>query len=630
MTQQVINIGSAPNDSTGDPIRTAFDKINTNFTELYTTGAGSSNFRLQLNTMSTSVGNINLSPAGGGSIVTGSLNNLFVSNTAVSTDQNTGALVVAGGVGIGGNVNAGSVIANQFIGYHTGAIGANVANTGRFTNVDSTLSNATIFNAGNVISTALYVSTQANFYSLVSTASNLGNAYAANLSVGNTFTANNASISNAYIFGGSISGVSISITGVDNTPIGATTPNTAVFTKMTTANAQITGGSISGVSITPSAVNGAPIGNATPSTGQFTALGASGVVYTNSATTSTSTSTGSIIIAGGAGIAGNINAGGNVTAAVVAATSNGLGTNFKVGDDAWVGDININNTARLMGQQDNTQGYIVFGNGDTASLGRSGTGALTYAGNFNAAAITGSTVSAGTIGNSGALLTGTITTNAQPYITSVGILTGLIVNGTLGATTLNGAFGGPFNGTIGASVPNAAAFTSITACNNVTIYGTLTASQFNIVGNVTGNLSGTASSATTAGTATYASTAGLASAATTVVQAYQGNITGLGYLGNITVLTNASVGNLYSSGVVTSTGNITTPDTLLASNVNAANMKIIEGNLTIANTFSIGNSFGRLGDVRGKIVWDSGNIYVCTADYNGASAIWKRANLLSF
>jgi hypothetical protein len=59
-------------------------------------------------------------------------------------------------------------------------------------------------------------------------------------------------------------------------------------------------------------------------------------------------------------------------------------------------------------------------------------------------------------------------------------------------------------------------------------------------------------------------------------------------------------------------------------------MKIIEGNLTIANTFSIGNSFGSVGDVRGKIVWDSGNIYVCTADYNGASAIWKRANLLSF
>lgn len=35
MAQQTINIGTAPNDGTGDPIRTAFDKANQNFTELY-------------------------------------------------------------------------------------------------------------------------------------------------------------------------------------------------------------------------------------------------------------------------------------------------------------------------------------------------------------------------------------------------------------------------------------------------------------------------------------------------------------------------------------------------------------------------------------------------------------------
>ena len=31
---QTINIGSAPDDGTGDPLRTAFDKINDNFAEL--------------------------------------------------------------------------------------------------------------------------------------------------------------------------------------------------------------------------------------------------------------------------------------------------------------------------------------------------------------------------------------------------------------------------------------------------------------------------------------------------------------------------------------------------------------------------------------------------------------------
>jgi len=35
MAQQTINIGTTANDGTGDPLRTAFDKINDNFTELY-------------------------------------------------------------------------------------------------------------------------------------------------------------------------------------------------------------------------------------------------------------------------------------------------------------------------------------------------------------------------------------------------------------------------------------------------------------------------------------------------------------------------------------------------------------------------------------------------------------------
>ena len=43
MAKQVINIGSTANDGTGDPIRDAFDKVNDNFTELYTDDAGDVN-----------------------------------------------------------------------------------------------------------------------------------------------------------------------------------------------------------------------------------------------------------------------------------------------------------------------------------------------------------------------------------------------------------------------------------------------------------------------------------------------------------------------------------------------------------------------------------------------------------
>src|SRR4029077_9420537 len=41
MTQQIISVGSAANDGTGDPLRTAFTKSNGNFTELYARPAAS-------------------------------------------------------------------------------------------------------------------------------------------------------------------------------------------------------------------------------------------------------------------------------------------------------------------------------------------------------------------------------------------------------------------------------------------------------------------------------------------------------------------------------------------------------------------------------------------------------------
>jgi len=35
MAQQIINVGASPDDGTGDPIRTAYQKCNNNFGELY-------------------------------------------------------------------------------------------------------------------------------------------------------------------------------------------------------------------------------------------------------------------------------------------------------------------------------------------------------------------------------------------------------------------------------------------------------------------------------------------------------------------------------------------------------------------------------------------------------------------
>jgi hypothetical protein len=74
----------------------------------------------------------------------------------------------------------------------------------------------------------------------------------------------------------------------------------------------------------------------------------------------------------------------NITFDYVATANNGQGTNFRVGDDAWIGDINNADTIRITGQQNVNNAYIVFGASNANTLGRSGTGPLTYTGNFRA------------------------------------------------------------------------------------------------------------------------------------------------------------------------------------------------------------------------------------------------------
>ena len=73
MAQQSINIGASANDGAGDPLRTAFDKINDNFLELYTvSGAGpGNNIAFSGNSIISedSSGDITLDPNGTGRIV---------------------------------------------------------------------------------------------------------------------------------------------------------------------------------------------------------------------------------------------------------------------------------------------------------------------------------------------------------------------------------------------------------------------------------------------------------------------------------------------------------------------------------------------------------------------------------
>jgi hypothetical protein len=67
----------------------------------------------------------------------------------------------------------------------------------------------------------------------------------------------------------------------------------------------------------------------------------------------------------------------------VFSSNNGNGTNYRVGDDAWFGDVNTANTVRLKGVQDSTAGYLTFGN-QTTQLGLTNSTTLTWGAAFTA------------------------------------------------------------------------------------------------------------------------------------------------------------------------------------------------------------------------------------------------------
>jgi hypothetical protein len=65
----------------------------------------------------------------------------------------------------------------------------------------------------------------------------------------------------------------------------------------------------------------------------------------------------------------------------IVTSNNGQGTNFRIGDDAWLGDVNIADTARLAGLQNSANGFLRFGATGTEALGRAGAGPLLWGAN---------------------------------------------------------------------------------------------------------------------------------------------------------------------------------------------------------------------------------------------------------
>ena len=155
---------------------------------------------------------------------------------------------------------------------------------------------------------------------------------------------------------------------------------------------------------------------------------------------------------------------------------------------------------------------------------------VTLTGNFSANNIAGGNLVTANF------VTGTLTTSAQPNITSTGTLTGLVVAGNITPNaniTYNlGNNTNRFNDLYLANSTIYIGAQTISANNSsVIISGNLVA---NIVGNVSGNT-------TTAGTVTTAA---------------QPNITSTGTLASLSVSGDANIGNIGTGGLITATGNI--------------------------------------------------------------------------
>jgi hypothetical protein len=213
MAQQIINVGTAPNDGDGDPIRTAFIKCNDNFTDLYGGNGGGGG-----NTISNGNSNVAISTVDGNATI--SIDG--ISNIAVFS---TNGLRVNGNASIGADITA-----NYFIG-----IGANL--TGDITGSNINAGNLSL--VGNVLGN-LAVSdnvTASNFFTtgVMSAAGDVagGNVLSAGLISGT------GNVSGGNILSGGLLSATSNITGGNILTSGLISATSTI-----TSDSNITGGNI--------------------------------------------------------------------------------------------------------------------------------------------------------------------------------------------------------------------------------------------------------------------------------------------------------------------------------------------------------------------------------------------------
>jgi len=214
-----------------------------------------------------------------------------------------------------------------------------------------------------------------------------------------------------------------------------------------------------------------------------------------------------------------------------------------------------------------------------------------------------------------ALIAGTVYTNAQPNITSVGTLTSLSSSGNIWGVNL--VTSGQVSAIANIIGGNVNATNNLTG-TNVSVTGTTTSAS-----TVGGVIIGASVSVT--GTTTSASTVGgvITGASVSVT----GNVTGGNLLtsGLVSATGNVTGGNLLTSGLVSATGSLNTNGVIVAQgNIRGANL-ISNGLITATGTITGGNvvssgSVSAIGNIIGNnLTVGSGNVNVGNVIFSNSS-----------
>lgn len=264
---------------------------------------------------------------GGGIGVAGNINaggTLIVNNPTASSTTNTGALqVVNGGAGIGGALNVGG--SGTFGGVIQGAsiqgtpIGTVTKAAGTFTNL--TADTISVGGGGlNGVDVGLVTAAQGTFTNLTATGNinlNAGSAKQFTISASTTGSIDNMNIGLTTKAAGSFTTITADTLnvgggGLNGVTVGLTTPAAGSFTTLTAQTISVGGGGL----------NGVDVGLVTPARGKFI-----DVAITTS-TNSTSTTTGALTVEGGVGVGGDVFVGGQLYGPTTATVYITAGTGF--------------------------------------------------------------------------------------------------------------------------------------------------------------------------------------------------------------------------------------------------------------------------------------------------------------